>query len=114
MLVNFWRPIKPMSTPCRSLPLCFLDSTTLSEDDFVSLDGGSGGVSTSLKQNPKHKFYYYPDMTVDEVVAFKQFHQVRNESIARMPVFHTAFADPAADKTTEGRVSFEYRVSILL
>lgn len=35
MLINFWRPIKPMSTPLRSMPLCFLDSSTLGEDDFV-------------------------------------------------------------------------------
>jgi len=102
-----------MSTPCRSLPLCFLDATTLSENDFVTVDSLSLGITTALKENPNHKFYYYPDMTVDEVVVFKQFHQVRNETIARMPVFHTAFEDPAADETTEGRVSFEYRVGVL-
>merc|ERR1712241_431405 len=113
MLVNLWRPIKPMSTRLRSLPLCFLDATTLSEDDFVTIDSLSLGIVTALKENPNHKFYYYPDMTVDEVVVFKQFHQVRNETIARMPVFHTAFADPAADENTEGRVSFEYRVGVL-
>merc|ERR1719245_1697526 len=90
-----------MSTtaPLRSLPLCFLDSTTLNPDDFVTVDTKSLGVVTGLKENPAHKFYYFPDMTVDEVVVFKQFHQVRNETIARMPVFHTAFADPAADET---------------
>jgi len=113
MLVNFWRPIKPMSTPLRSMPLCFLDSSTLGEDDFVTVDNASLGLATSLKDNPGHKFYYYPDMTVDEVVVFKQFHQFRNETKARMPVFHTAFPDPAADKDTEGRVSFEYRVGLM-
>lgn len=114
MLVNLWRPVKPMSTPCRSLPLSFLDSSTLHKDDFVTIDSASLGVITALRDNPNHKFYYYPDMTVDEVVVFKQFHQLRNESSARMPVFHTAFADPAADESTEGRVSYEYRVGLLL
>lgn len=113
MLVNLWRPVKPMAEPCRSFPLCFLDSSTLSEDDFVTIDSKSLGVATGLKENSAHRFYYYPDQTVDEVVVFKQFHQFRNESIARMPTFHTAFADPAADKSTEGRVSFEYRVGLL-
>lgn len=113
MLINLWRPIKPMNQPLRSLPLCFLDSSTLSEDDFVSIDSMSLGISTGLKENPNHKFYYYPDMTVDEVVVFKQFHTFRNETVARMPVFHTAFPDPAADETTQGRVSFEYRVGLL-
>jgi hypothetical protein len=113
MLINLWRPIKPMSQPLRSLPLCFLDSSTLSEDDFVTIDSMSLGISTGLKENPNHRFYYYPDMTVDEVVVFKQFHTFRNETGSRMPVFHTAFLDPAADETTEGRVSFEYRVGLL-
>jgi len=113
MLVNLWRPIQPMTAPLRSLPLCFLDSSTLKKEDFVLLDNKSLGVTTSLKANPDHKFYYYPEMTVDEVVVFKQFHHLRNETIARMPVFHTAFPDPAADENTEGRVSFEYRVGIL-
>ncbi len=113
MLVNFWRPIKPMSEPLRSLPLCFLDASTLSEDDMVSIDQKSLGIAMALKYNPNQTFYYYPDMTVDEVVVFKQFHNVRNSTEARMPVFHTAFPDPAADETTEGRVSFEYRVSLL-
>ena len=113
MLVNFWRPIKPMSEPLRSLPLCFLDASTLSEDDMVCIDQKSLGIAMALKYNPNQKIFYYPDMTIDEVVVFKQFHSVRNDTEARMPVFHTAFPDPAADETTEGRVSFEYRVSLL-
>merc|ERR1711862_84825 len=113
MLVNFWRPILPMTQPCRSNPLCFLDSTTISENDFVTVDNANGGILTQLKENPNHKFYFFPDMTTDEVVMFKQFHQVRGESLARMPVFHTAFSDPAKTKDTEGRYSFEYRVGLL-
>lgn len=114
MLINFWRPIKPMATKLRSLPLCFLDASTLNNDDLVVIDSKDQGISVTLKQNPNHKFYYYPDLTVDEVVVFKQFHHVRKEDKARMPVFHTAFPDPAADENTEGRVSFEYRVSLLI
>lgn len=113
MLINMWRPIKPMSTSLRSYPLCFLDRSTLSKEDIVIVDSKSQGTLPQLKENPNHRFYYYPDMTVDEVVVFKQFHKVRNETIARMPTFHTAFPDPAADENTEGRVSFEYRVSVL-
>jgi hypothetical protein len=102
-----------MSKPLRSLPLCFLDSSTLRKDDFVTIDSKSLGITIGLKDNPNHKFYYYPDMTVDEMVVFKQFHRFRKETSVRMPVFHTAFADPAADENTEGRVSFEYRVGLL-
>jgi len=113
MLVNFWRPILPMSQPLRSNPLCFVDSSTLCSEDFVTVDNKLGGVTTSIKGSPRHKYYFYPDMTTDEVVMFKQFHQVRGEPIARMPTPHTAFVDPAANKETEGRTSFEYRVGVL-
>jgi len=114
MLINFWRPIKPMTSPLRSLPLCFLDASTLEKDDLVVIDKKDLGITTSLKQNPNHKFYYYPDLSVDEVVVFKQFHHIRKDDTARMPTFHTAFPDPAADENTEARVSFEYRVSLLI
>lgn len=116
MLINLWRPIAPMSSdlPLRSMPLCFLDSSTLGDDDYVMLDNGSLGLFTFVKRNPNHRFYYYPDMSVNEVVLFKQFHKHRDESLARTPVFHAAFADPAADETTEDRVSFEYRVGLLV
>mmetsp|Transcript_11262 Transcript_11262/g.12755 ORF Transcript_11262/g.12755 Transcript_11262/m.12755 type:complete len:347 (-) Transcript_11262:57-1097(-) len=118
MLVNFWRPVLPMSNKLRSHPLCFLDTSTVHEKDQVTVNiQKDGQISTnnlySLKENPRHEFYYYPDMTTDEVVIFKQFHQLRNESTARMPTFHTSFVDPAADEETEGRISFEYRVAIL-
>lgn len=115
MLVNLWRPVRPMSEdkPNRSFPLCFMDSSTLDKNDFVKIDSRSLGIVISLRENPKQKFYYYPDMTINEVVVFKQFHQMRKEETARMPVFHTAFKDPAADETTEGRYSFEYRVGLL-
>jgi len=51
-------------------------------------------------------------MTVDELVVFKQLHRFRNETSAKMPIFHTAFPDPAAVKNTEGRVTFQYRVGL--
>jgi len=55
-----------------------------------------------LKQNPNRKFYYYPDMTVEKVVLYKQFHRFRNETIIRMLVLRTAFPDPAVDKSSQG------------
>ena len=117
MLVNFWRPVLPMSKPLRSQPLAFLDASTLSKDDIVRLDlvynGELISEFTSLKENARHQFYYYPDMSTDEVIMFKQFHQVRNESTSRMPAFHTAFPDPMADNETEERTSFEYRFAVL-
>lgn len=92
--------------PLRSFPLCFVDYNTLSKkDEFVTVDSKSLGVMTGLKDNSNHTFYYWPDMTFDEVVVFKQLHVVRDEGKARMPVFHTVFMDPCANEDTKGRIS---------
>ena len=67
MLVDlWWRPIAPMSPnkPLRSMPLCFLDASTLYENDVVIVETGLYGRVTHLKHNPDHRFYYYPGMTV--------------------------------------------------
>jgi len=53
MLINLWRPIKPMSQPLRSLPLCFLNSSTLSKDDFVTIDSKSLGITVGSQGQPQ-------------------------------------------------------------
>jgi len=119
MLINLWRPTLPMSKPCRDFPLCFCDPSTVKEDDLVVSESktdkeGNTNVTVALKYSPDQKWYFYPDMTVDEVVVFKQFDQFASDPCGRMPVFHTSFEDPEGFKGMERRVSFEYRVGVLL
>ena len=33
-----------------------------------------------LKHSPDQKWFYYPDMTNDEVIAFKQFHYMKGSN----------------------------------
>jgi hypothetical protein len=89
--------------------------------DVVSIanQGGDSTVS-ALKHQPAHRWYFYPDMTTDEVVIFKQFEQsyagayVPGKALGNIPVFHTAFEDPASSPGVEKRKSFEYRLGVLL
>jgi len=70
MLINLWRPIKPMNatkeTPLRSYPLCFLDSSTLSSNDFVYIDYNSLGLITALKENVNHSIQFVDPMKKKE------------------------------------------------
>lgn len=88
------RNFKGLRSPVPSI--CFLDSSTSSNDDLVAVDSESCGIGVLLKEYLDNRYYHYTDMTVDEVVG-----------LPRMPVIHTTFHDPAPNENTEGRVSFE-------
>jgi hypothetical protein len=115
-VINLWRPVLPMKGPVRSTPLAMLHPMTLEYDDFVKVDlvGGQfpeGQSYMHVRYHPGHKWYYYPDMTTDEVLVWKQAHFVKGEKLARMPIPHTAFRHQHA-KEEEPRCSFEHRVSV--
>ena len=120
-MINFWRPIRPMQKPLESMPLAVCDPRTVSPDDLVPsalLGFTPSGVPTvylTLKYSPTQRWYYYPTMTTDEVLVFKNFEYFKGRdedgSIVRS-CFHTAFTDPGTPQTAEPRHSAEYRVEV--
>lgn len=62
--------------------------------------------TTGYRHNPDHRWYYYPDMTLDEVIVFKS-HDSRPGMASR--VAHTAFTDPTCPPGTPTRASVEAR-----
>jgi len=119
MMVNFWRPVLPMSKPLIARPLCVCDPRTVELDDIVVIDlygnlpGGQRFLG--LKFSPRQTWYYYPHMSTCEVLAFKQFHYVKGDKMGQIPVFHTSFDHPSAPwYGIEPRSSFECQVGLLL
>ena len=116
-VLNLWRPILPMQKPVQTSPLAFIDPATMEYSEFVKLDQTGqfpdGQRYLLVKQSPKHKWYYYPNMTTDEVLLWRQWHVARGEELSRMPVPHSAFQEPGAPKKCEARCSFEHRVGVL-
>ena len=120
-VVCFWRPIK-MAGPLKSKPLVLCDPRTVSLSDVVptSLVGFSPVMlpssQASLKFHPRHKWYYFPDMTNDEVICFKQFECMKGiddqPDAPYKTCFHTAIDDPTTPKGAEPRKSCEYRVGV--
>lgn len=111
-IINFWRPVLPMEGPVRGTPLAVCDAgsvdlkSVVTQELFGFVPGGQ--ISLGLKFDAKQKWYYYPDMTKDEVLVLRQFHSEPG-SAGINTAFHSAFQ---LDPTAEVRCSSEYRVGV--
>jgi hypothetical protein len=63
--------------------------------------------ATLYRYDAEQRWYYFPDMTADEVIVFKDF-----DSDARYPcrVPHTAFTDPTCPPGVPARVSLDLQL----
>jgi hypothetical protein len=84
--------------------LYFVDR--IPEDPLGDIGRPRGDVSGSeFRFSPEHRWWYFPDMTRDEVLFFK-FHDTDHDRAWR--VIHTAFRDPTVE-TAAPRHSIEFR-----
>lgn len=145
MTLCFWRPAPPFKGKVvKSMPLAICDPNTVEAKDIgeIRLKGLPNlreGCSQRLQQlayNEKQKWYYYPEIAMDEVLVIKQW-EVWKEPEKHIDVcpcynamtveqktaleekkffntcFHTAFEDPSyKDKIVEPRISSEYRITV--
>ncbi|HXZ68483.1 MAG TPA: CmcJ/NvfI family oxidoreductase [Alphaproteobacteria bacterium] len=107
--MNLWRPIR--SVERRPLAIC--DAQSVSTRDLIPImisgrpsDPGGPFSGYNLAYNPNHRWWYYPDLQTDEVLAFKIY-----DSDDERPYLtaHTAFDDPASREGAPKRISHEIR-----
>jgi hypothetical protein len=122
-IINFWRPFSV--DPLTRNPLAVLDASTIGHDDVVLCRHPFKDenfsflkhyklpvpfINTLIRPNPSHKWYYFPGMTRDEVLVFKNY-----DSIGKMPAngvgMHTSFHDPNTLDSAPPRESIEIRVA---
>ncbi len=76
-----WRPLRG---PVVDWPLAVCDSTSVDkESDLVETDNvWSYGVSETynVTHNPKHRFYFLSQQTIEDVILFKGFDNARDVS----------------------------------
>jgi len=109
---NAWRSI---AGGTQDVPLAFCDSRTVKRQDCIEADAhfeqedGSGWVmeAWAIAHNPDHRWYYFPDMTREEIVLFKTFDS--DEAQARF-VAHGAFENPICSSDAPPRHSLETRI----
>ena len=119
VILQFWRNVGP---PKMDYPLAFCDARTVSLDHGRSFHitnyAGTGATFDALgvmapEQPPDHEWYVFPEMTVDETVAFRTYdtHIVRAGGIYFTP--HSAVRDPDVPVGEPARSSVELRATCL-
>jgi len=119
LLTSTWRVFTP---PPQDWPLAVCDYTSVAPDDgldnrlyfvdkipadlYAEMPADAPGTSGfEFHHNPAHQWWYFPDMTRDEVLFFK-FNDSDHSRAWRVP--HSAFHDPTA-RATQPRHSIEFR-----
>ena len=116
--VDFWRTTN-MAGPLEHMPLALLDVATLDAADCVPT--GLTGIAPegrethhlSLRFNPAQRWYSYPRMTADELLAFKLMAFWKDQQPPQN-CFHSAFRHPDATADAEERQSCEHRVGVIV
>ena len=116
--IDFWRPTN-MAGPLEHMPLALCDSTSLDPADIIRT--GMTGIAPegreshhlSLRFNPGQRWYYYPRMTCDELLALKLAEFWKDPTPPRN-CFHSAFRHPDTPAGAEERQSCEHRVGVVV
>ena len=109
-VINLWRPIKG---PVQDSPLAVCDATTIDLADLVPSDlvyQHRVGETYSVKYNPAHRWFYVPQMRVDEALLLK-CSDTKTDVPARFTP-HSAFVDPTASADAPPRESIEVRTLV--
>lgn len=118
---SLWRALSP---PPQDMPLALCEGGSVRDDEgtantkvdvdeiptgdalFDDIPGEEDmAAATIFHHSPDHKWWYFPDMTADEVI-FIKFHDSDHSRAWRAP--HTAFRDTTRADAVERR-SMEYR-----
>ena len=105
-IINLWRPIRG---PLRDAPLAVCDAASVAFTDFVPSDlvyRDRTGETYRVRYNPAHRWFYVPEMRVDEAILIKCYDSAEDK--ARFTA-HSAFEDPTAPPDVLPRESIELR-----
>jgi hypothetical protein len=105
-VINAWKPIRG---PVESHPLAVCDARSIRPQDWVPTDliyRDRKGEVYSMTFHPAHRWFYFPNMTSDEVMMLKCYDSDR--FLARFTA-HSAFDDPTSPSAASPRESIEVR-----
>jgi len=109
-VINLWRPIRG---PLRDTPLALCDAASVAVDDLIASDliyPNRNGETYSVKFNPNHRWFYFPEMTADEALLLKCYDSATDGRARFSP--HTAFVDPTTPEDALPRESIELRTLV--
>jgi len=109
--LNVWRPI---NGPIKRSPLAFADAASIPKSDLVETDQiftNRTGEIYHISYSERHKWYWVPNMTDDEILLLKGWDSYSEELIKYTP--HGAFELPNQSKSHPPRESIEARVFLV-
>lgn len=106
-VINVWHPI---TGPVLESPLAVCDAQSLDPSDLVPTIEGVKHEVYRFRFRPRHRWYYFPEMSTDEVLLLKCFDSV-GDGRARFTA-HTAFDDPSTPPDAPPRESIEVRTLV--
>lgn len=106
-IIQAWRPIQDI---LKTNPLAIADSRSLAPGDLIISERrypNRVGQTYQIAHNPDHKWFYFPNMTRNEVIVFKVY-ESETDGRARWTA-HTSFNDPTTPADAPARESIEMR-----
>jgi hypothetical protein len=116
--IDFWRTTN-MAGPLEHMPLALCEPASVELEDLVptGLTGiapeGRESHHLSLRYKANQRWYYYPRMTGDELLAFKLAEFWKGTTRVGN-CFHSAFEHPDTPAGAEARQSCEHRVGVIV
>lgn len=107
--INVWKPIKG---PVKRSPLAFCDAQSIQPENLIATeihftDTDHIGEIFALRKNQQQRWFYFSDMTEDEIVLIKGYDTLK-DGVARFTP-HTAFEYKDQDPQAPARESIETR-----
>ena len=106
-IIQVWRPI---NQPIRSNPLAVADARSVDPQDLLVAERRYPhrvGQTYRVKYNPKHRWFYFPEMRREEAIVFKVYDSEKDGRARFTP--HTSFVDPTTPPGAPPRQSIEAR-----
>jgi hypothetical protein len=106
-IIQAWRAI---NQPIRSNPLAMADARSVAPEDLLVAERRYPhrvGQTYRLRYNPRHRWFYFPQMRRDEAIVFKVFDSATDGRARFTP--HTSFVDPQTPPGAPPRQSIEVR-----
>ena len=110
-IIQVWRAAyKNALDPIVSNPLAMADARTVASDDLLIAERrypNRVGQTYRLRYNPRHRWFYFPQMRRNEAIVFKVYDSIKDGRARFTP--HTSFEDPATPRGAAPRQSIEAR-----
>jgi hypothetical protein len=106
-IIQVWRAI---NQPIQANPLAIADAKSVNMEDWIVAERRYPhrvGQTYRLKYNPKHRWFYFPEMRRDEALVFKVYDSETDGRARFTP--HTSFQDPTSPPNAPPRQSIEVR-----